>query len=169
MNEILEDLADALRDEMQEYGELLALLGEQQEAIVTRDIDTVNEIESQVDRTAAEIARRRALREEYLTRAASLVGAPEGRTLSEMLPAFPEALRPMFSALIGEINDLLETTQRKARQNQVLLGKMIETARDVLRTLCPEAVSDTYDRQGLTAALNGRKVVPFLAKPTSRA
>src|SRR5690606_1749158 len=122
MNERLDNLAHALREEMQEYGELLALLGEQQEAIFARKVEEIAEIDARIDLTALTIQQRRERRDAALAEVATAVRAPEGETLREILPLFPANLRPMFAALIDEVNDLLEVTRRKARQNQVLLG-----------------------------------------------
>lgn len=163
MNTIFEQLADALRDEMQEYGELLALLGEQQEAIFGRNVEKVGEIDFKLELCATAIGRCRKEREDRFAEVAKLVGASSEKTLSAMLSDFPAPLRPMFSALIGEINDLLDITRRKATQNKVLLGKTLETTREVLRALRPDAVADTYNNRGkMTVAPGGKAALKNL-------
>lgn len=155
MQNLLEELAAALRDELEEYGEMLALLAEQQEAIFARKVEEVSEIDEQIEGVAATIGLRRQRREEKFCQAALAYDAPQDRPLKDILPSFPESQRPLFTALIDEINDLLEVTRRKARQNQILLGRILETAREVLQSFSPEPSSAGYDSRGRPAGAGG--------------
>lgn len=143
-----EPLADALRLEMQEYGELLSLLEEQQKLIFQRESEALLRINKAVDLQVDTTAQLRQTREAKAVEIAQKVGAKADATVRSLLPFFPEVARPLFEALIHETNSLVRKTQRRVRQNQMLLARACAAMEEMLRALRPQSVTKTYTRKG---------------------
>lgn len=143
-----EPLADALRLEMQEYGELLSLLEEQQRLIFTREAEALLKLNKSVDLQVETTAQLRSTREAKARELASSLGQSADATVRSLLPFLPEVARPLFEALIDETNGLIRKTQRRVRQNQLLLARACATMESILRALKPQAVTKTYTRKG---------------------
>ena len=148
MNDSLDSLADALRDEIEHLGNLLGLFRDQQEGLLQPDPEKVLE-EAQLIEQAARVANRfRVRREQLVQTMARAHGRAPSTTLLRLLADFPAEVQPMFDALIKEVNRLVHQTRRTARQNQRLLARTVELHRDSLRLLRPDIFSPTYDRRG---------------------
>src|SRR5689334_21684051 len=104
MNQALQPLIDALREELQEYGGMLALLDEQQDLVVRRApadlLDSVARIQVQTET----IQRARRLRQEHQAELARRTGLPSEATIAEIRPHIPEEYRPLVEALVRENN-----------------------------------------------------------------
>lgn len=148
MNDSLDSLADALRDEIEHHGHLLGLFRDQQEGLFHPVPEEVLEMAQQIEQ-AARVAHRFRIRREQLVEAmATAYDRPTTTTLLRLLPDFPAAMQPMFDALIKEVNRLIHQTRRLARQNHRLLSRTVEVHRETLRVLRPDVFSQTYDRRG---------------------
>ncbi|MDD5349006.1 MAG: flagellar protein FlgN [Chthoniobacteraceae bacterium] len=143
-----ETLADALRHEVQEYGELLNLFGQQQEAILGRDPDLVLAITELLERQTEVIDGCYREREEWVRKAAAECGHPADTPLRELLINYTEPVRLLLSALIDEINALVFRTKRRARQNQMLLSRSIDVSQQILQRLNPGSILQTYSTTG---------------------
>lgn len=143
-----EPLADALRLEMQEYGELLSLLDEQQKLIFAREAEALLKLNRSVDLQMETAAQLRATREAKASELARSIGASADATVRSILPFLPDVARPLFEALIDETNALIRKTQRRVRQNQMLLARACATMEQILKALRPQAVTKTYTRKG---------------------
>jgi flagellar biosynthesis/type III secretory pathway chaperone len=143
-----ETLADALRNELQEYGELLNLFDKQQAAILKRDPDTVLVLNDSITAQMKLIDQRRGLRESLVRESAGEAGRPPESSLGELMAFFPESVRSLFRALAEEVNNLLRRTKRRAQQNQMLLRRSIEVSQGILHRLNPGAVTKTYSSNG---------------------
>lgn len=152
MNDALQQLIEALRSELQEYGELLALLDQQQEQVCVRATDellpTVMNLQEQG--TVMQGARRQ--REECRTAVARTVGLRDEAPFAELLPRLPASLRPLVQALVEENNDLLRRVQHRARQNHILLSRSVELMQSLIGSLVPQARSLTYGQAGTMAS-----------------
>jgi flagellar biosynthesis/type III secretory pathway chaperone len=148
MNEELQALINALRDELQQYGEMLALLDQQQDFVLRRAADdllvTVSGVNSQG--TAIQMARRQ--RETCRRRVATALGLPEGAGFAEILPKLPEDYRPLLQALVEENNELLVRVQQRARQNHLLLSRSLELMQRFLSSLFAPGSTQTYNGNG---------------------
>lgn len=133
----------AMRAEVQEYGGLLQMLHEQQNAILKRQPDEVLALDEQVN---AQLIATRAQRKTRETLVATLTNG--AGTLVELLPQFREPVRPLVQALVSELNQLLARTRRRAQQNRMLLARGIEVTQEILQRLNPETVTRTYSAQG---------------------
>jgi flagellar biosynthesis/type III secretory pathway chaperone len=148
MNNTWELIAHCLRDELQEYGGLLGLFEEQQNALFRRDPNGVLVIIANIEEQAKAASVKRSRREQIVSEFASAQNRPADSTLRSLLVCFPADVRPMMEALIDEVNRLIHRTRRCARQNVMLLQKAVEMHQEALRTLKPDAFTKTYSARG---------------------
>ncbi len=141
-----EQIIDALRAEMQEYGGLLNLFDQQQNAILNRKPDDIADLEQTVEAQLATLRARRAHREGLV------IGlTPEASphpTLLQSILLFPQPMRPLVEALASEVNRLIGRVRRRAQQNQMLLARTIEVTQELCEKLKPGTVTRTYAPNG---------------------
>ena len=127
-----EELLELLRTELQEYGGLIGLLNAQQQTILSRQSDSLLEINQsvQTQMEASQILQKR--RQGYVSHLARTFGRSEESTLSELLPHLPDVTQPMFESIIEEINSLISNVRRKVAQNQRLLARLLEVTDHIL-------------------------------------
>ena len=141
-----EQIIDALRAEMQEYGGLLNLFDQQQNAILNRKPDEITELEQTIEAQLATLRARRAQREHLVI---SLTPAADPHpTLLQSILLFPQPMRPLVEALAGEVNRLIGRVRRRAQQNQMLLARTIEVTQDLCEKLKPGTMTRTYAPNG---------------------
>jgi flagellar biosynthesis/type III secretory pathway chaperone len=148
MIQSLKLLIDALRDELQNYGEMLALLDRQQAYLIARDASEVFQSISLIQAQGAAILQSRARREECRR----VVGldmrqAPE-TIFAELIPLLPADYQPLLRALVDENNELLMRVRRRARQNHLMLRRSVELMQELLNTLLPSRQGSLYDDTG---------------------
>ena len=151
MNKLIDELIEALRNELEEYGELLALLDEQQEQIFSRQAEGLLETVGRINTQAAVLGRIRAERETVQRALAEAVGLGEG-TLLNLLPLLPEVYRPLVQALVRENNQLLIRVQQRARQNHLLLSRSVELMQRFLQSLTPGSTTTVYGGDGAVSS-----------------
>jgi hypothetical protein len=117
MKHLVQDLIEALRDELKEYGEMLALL-EQSE---TR-MPWVTAVHAQ----AVTIASARSHREVCRRRVANHLRLPEDSSWPALLPRFATEQQPLLQALIQENHELFIRVQQRASQHHQLLHRITE-------------------------------------------
>jgi hypothetical protein len=143
-----EKIVEALRDEVQEYGALLNLFEQQQNAILDRDPDLVlavtDMLESQVEIVNRTLHEREALVRDF----ASQCQQPSDTPLRELLSDSSQPVCQLLFALIDEVNSLVFRTKRRARQNQMLLLRSIDVSQQIIRRLNPGGVIQTYSSKG---------------------
>lgn len=153
MNEIFEKndwdpLIDLLREEVQEYGGLHNLLDRQQSEIFNRESDLVMLTNEDVERQMGMMNALRERRESKVKMMANKCNCDPELSLRNMLPHFPDFIRPLLEALIDEVNAMVTRTRRKARQNYLLLSRTMEITQKALSMSEPENYSKTYSRKG---------------------
>lgn len=141
-------LADLLRAELAGYGGLLALFDRQQAALLRRDAQAVADNSLAIEHLAAEASAARAQREHHVALLAADRDLPPGCSLRRLLALFPADQRPLFEALIDEINRLLQVIRRRSQQNHAMLARAVEIHRDIIATLRPDALPRTYAPPG---------------------
>jgi flagellar biosynthesis/type III secretory pathway chaperone len=163
MNITWEHIADCLRNEVQEYGDMLRLFEEQQECVFNRDPARLLQlIETTKDATQrAEEARR--LREECVSSFASGMGRASDASLRTLLPIIDDEARPLLQALIEEVNRLIHRVRRITRQNHLLLSRTVQLHQGLLRQFYPGAFTSTYSARGRVS------VAPAASLPAYRA
>jgi flagellar biosynthesis/type III secretory pathway chaperone len=154
--ESIEPLIGALRDELQEYGEMLALLDRQQEQVKARSASEIFQSISLIQAQAAAIQNAREKRENCRRAAAQNCRQPANSPFANLIPCLPPDYRPLVVALVDENNQLLVRVRQRARQNHVLLRRSVELMGELLRTLFPVRQTSVYNG-------NGQKRAPALA------
>ncbi len=148
MNEELNVLVTALREELAQYGEMLALLDQEQEQVITRGtqelLDTVACINQQSDL----IRKARDHRGECQRVVAGLLNLNDAATFEDLRTALPANYCILITELVNENNELLQRVQSRARQNHVLLTRSLELMQKLIGTLFPTGRSTTYGGKG---------------------
>jgi flagellar biosynthesis/type III secretory pathway chaperone len=148
MNHLLSNLIEALREELTQYGELLALLDHQQEVVILRHtpdlLQSVTAINAQVETVQA--ARRE--REQHQRHVAQQLNLEEKAAFAEILPELPRDYRPLVQALVQENNELLVRVHQRARQNHLLLSRAVELMQRFINALFPGASPALYNEAG---------------------
>jgi hypothetical protein len=144
----LKALIDALRDELQQYGEMLARLDTQQQLIMRRASDELADAVAQIEQHQGVLQRARQHREVCQQAASLAFLLPAGATFQELIPRLPEDYRPLVGALIQENNELLVRVQQRARQNHLMLFRTLELMKKLMHSLLPPTGSPGYNALG---------------------
>ena len=157
-NDDINRLIESLREEMTQYGELLALMQEQQELIINRQpqelLANINEVVGQ-NGQMEKIAMARQAREQARLALATQLGGTQAMTFKQITGQLPEEYRPLLEALVDEINTLLQKVRKWLRQNHLLLKRSLDLMQDILQNVFPtQASPKTYGRQGAVSPVN---------------
>ena len=160
MNEVLQNLIEALREELKEYGEMLALLDQQQQVVMQRQTPDLLQGVAAINTQAETIAAARREREQHQRHIALLLKLPEDAPFAAVTPRLPAEYRPLVQALVQENNELLIRIRHRARQNHLLLNRVVELMQRFLGTLFPGNQPATYNDTGqaLTPGLPQRSL-----------
>jgi flagellar biosynthesis/type III secretory pathway chaperone len=148
MNEPLQNLIDALREELKEYGEMLALLDQQQEQVMQRRALDMLQCVTAINAQAETIATTRLEREQRQRHISLCLNLPENAGFTDIAPRVPAEYRPLLQALVQENNQLLGRIQHRARQNHLLLSRIVDLMQRFLSTLFPGMQPTTYNDAG---------------------
>jgi flagellar biosynthesis/type III secretory pathway chaperone len=148
MNELLQNLIEALREELKEYGEMLALLDQQHQMVMHRQTQDLLQCVTAINAQAETIAAARRERAQHQRHVATRLELPEDATFAGLLPRLPAEYRPLVQALVQENNELLVRIQQRARQNHLLLSRIVELMQRFLGTLFPGNPPTTYNDLG---------------------
>jgi len=148
MIETLHQLIEALRAELQQYGELLALLDQEQNCVLERAADNLLQTVAALQVQGGAIEAARARRESHRRVLVGQLGLPQDAPFSEIIPHLPEDYRPLVQALVEENNRLLVRVQQRARQNHLLLTRSLEIMQRFLSSLFAAGQTATYGGNG---------------------
>lgn len=148
MNELLSHLIESLREELKHYGEMLALLDHQQNLVMERQANDLFQSVSSVNAQAGTIAAARREREQRQRSVAQNLNLSESVSFAELIPKLPADYRPLVQALVQENNELLVRVQQRARQNHLLLSRVVDLMQKFINTISPTPVPTTYDAVG---------------------
>ena len=148
MKVLLPNLIDSLREELKQYGEMLARLDHQQAVVMRRRTDDLLPSVETVNGQAAVIAAARGEREQRQRHLARHLHLPETAGLTEILPLLPPDYRPLVQALVKENNELLTRVQQRARQNHLLLSHAVELMQRLMTVIFPGAAPAVYNDAG---------------------
>jgi hypothetical protein len=130
-------LIDALRDELQNYGEILALLDRQQAYLIARDASEVFQSISLIKAQGAAIQQSRSRREESRQVVALDLHQARETSFADLIPLLPADYQPLLRALVDENNELLMRVRRS-----------VELMQELLNTLLPTRQGSVYDGTG---------------------
>lgn len=140
MTELLDHLIEALRAELQQYGEILALLDRQHEAVQLHGAEEVLRLVAAIHAQSAAIEAARASRQHWQRQVALALGEGPEASVHQLAARMPEPYRLLVLALVRENNDLRDRVREQAEQNQLLLHKAVELLDRFLHTLSWPAV-----------------------------
>ena len=141
----LQNLIEALRNELQQYGEMLALLDQQREMVRLQGADQVLPSLSAIDAQSAAIQAARVRRESAQQAHAHQLHQPSDSTFARIIPLLPEQYRPLVSALVQENNELLLRVRDRAQQNHILLRQSVEMMQRFITTLAPDNSTESCE------------------------
>lgn len=144
----LQCLIGALREELQQYGEMLARLEYHQELVMRRQAEDLLQSVANVEDQGLVIQKARQAREECRRVLGEALGLGGDAAFALLTPKVPEEYRPLLIALVQENNALLIRIQQRSRQNHLLLAKMVEMMERVIGALCPTMSSPVYNQAG---------------------
>jgi len=148
MNILLPNLIEALREELKQYGEMLARLDHQQDVVMRRQTEDLPRSVADINSQAEVIAAARCEREQRQRQIARRLNLPESAAFSAIVPLLPADYRPLMQALVQENNELLVRVQQRARQNHLLLSHAVELMQRLINAIFPTASPTTYDGAG---------------------
>ena len=148
MIEHIQHLIGALREELQQYGEMLALLDRQHQFIMVRAADEVFHSISPIQAQGSAIQSARAHREKSRRGIALILQQPDSAGFADLIPLLPPDYRPLIKALVDENNELLLRVRQRARQNHLLLSRSVELMKGLLNTLLPSRETRVYNGHG---------------------
>jgi flagellar biosynthesis/type III secretory pathway chaperone len=148
MNQTLSNLIESLREELKQYGELLAQLDHQQQLVVHRQTRDLLQSVSGVHLQAETVQAARREREQHQRHVAQHLKLGETAVFADMLPLLPPQYQPLLQALVEENNALLVRVQQRARQNQLLMSHAVELMQRFINAILPGANPATYNDAG---------------------
>ena len=148
MTAILSRLLDGLRQELHQYGEMLALLDQQREYVMARTGDRVLQSVASINEQTGRIQAARDQRLACQRELAQALGQTGDAAFETLLPLLPETHRFAVSTLVRENNDLLARVQQRARQNHLLLSRSLELMQRFLSALMPGGQPTIYNEEG---------------------
>jgi flagellar biosynthesis/type III secretory pathway chaperone len=148
MTDFVEKLVGALREELQQYGEMLARLDDQQELVMRRAAAAVLESVPLVQSQSAILTQAREMRFASMKALCNLLNLPTDSSFKDLLPYIPADYRPLLEALIEENNELLQRIHQRARQNHVLLSRTVESMQSIINSLGIHRPTAVYNDDG---------------------
>lgn len=131
----LQKVIEALRNELQQYGEIIALLDRQQELVLLCATEALNLSIAAIHAQGARIRKARVNRQSSQARLARDLGQPENSTFGHLIPLLPAPYRPLVTALVQENNELLIRVRQRAQQNQLLLRRSLDVMQHFINSL----------------------------------
>jgi hypothetical protein len=138
MIEKLGDLIAALRDEMQQFGELLARLDHHHDRVLRRAADDLLQSVSDIQAQGVVLDAARRRRADRQSEVARKLFLSDNAALAELVPLLPENYRPLVGALARENSELLIRVQQRSHQNHLLLARTLEMMQRFMSTLVPD-------------------------------
>ena len=135
MSVTLENLIESLRNELKQYGEMLALLEHQQELVMEQRTDDILHSISAIDIQSAAIQAARANRQLAQRNLAERLEQPRESTFGHLIPLISQPYRPLVTALVQENNELLLSVRDRAQQSHQLLTRSLEKMQRLITNL----------------------------------
>lgn len=141
--------------ELQQYGELLARLDQQQETVFRRDAEGVLDGSAAIESQAGLVDEARRQRELRRATVARSFGAPADAAFDQLIPLLPEDYRPLIQALVEENNELLTRVRARSRQNHLLLSRTVDLMQRLMGGLFASKGGGTYSGDGVVLGAGG--------------
>ncbi len=132
---------DALRNELQQYGEMLALLETRDQQECGQSSGSLLSLAHEIEMQIAIVDAVRTRRSSSQTQLAWALGSPEHDSVEQILPALPEEYRPLVTALVDEIHGLIQRLQDSAKISCSQLHRSMELMQRFIAGISPQAKS----------------------------
>ena len=143
----LQTVIQALRNELHQYGEMLALLEQQQHVAQHSGAEDILRSISHINHQSGSIQTARERRKSAQRQLAGALQQPDNATFSTLIPLLPNSYQPMVNALVQENHELLVRVRERAQANQLLLRRALELMQRFITTLTLEdSPSETPNR-----------------------
>ncbi len=129
MNRLVDQLIQALRTELQEYGALLDILNQKLHAIRHGDSDRYMELGVILDNQISVVGAARSIRERLVEAVGRRMGYAAQGSLQNILPVLPENVRGLLNALVLERSALALRASRSLHDCHRLLAHCVQTNR----------------------------------------
>jgi hypothetical protein len=143
VSESLNRLIAALREELQQYGELLALLDRPQDLTGVSPSGELLQSIAAIQNQAAVIESARADRDRCHGAVATALEQSSTVPFAVLIPLLPADYQPLVEALVLENNQLLLRVQQRAHQNHVLMSRSAALMQQFVSALPTLRESDT--------------------------
>jgi flagellar biosynthesis/type III secretory pathway chaperone len=137
MTKSVKYLIEALRSELENYGEMLALLDRQQEFLIARAASELFQSINSIKTQGVAISQARSHREACRRTVADEYRLPEQAGFPALIPLLPPDYQPLLKALVHENNELLKRVRQRARQNHLMLRRSVALMQELLDSLLP--------------------------------
>ena len=148
MIEFVEKLVAALREELQQYGEMLARLDDQQKLVIRRAAEAAMQSVPLIQSQSSVLSRVRESRFSAMKTLCGTLRLPEDSSFRDLVPQLPINYRPLVEALVSENNELLQRIHQRARQNHILLTRTVESMQHVINSLGIHRPTTVYTDNG---------------------
>lgn len=164
MTDMIENLISLLREELTNYGEMLALFDQQQAYVMDRSTDDLLQSVIAIQSQSEVTQKTRRQREGVQRKLAAELGTAAEPDFDKIIPRLPNDYRPLVGALVDENNNLLTRVQQRARQNHTLLSRSVELMQDFMNDLFPGQTTNAYTQKGTrtNSAPSGRMLYEAL-------
>jgi flagellar biosynthesis/type III secretory pathway chaperone len=153
MSEQVEKLIEALRYELRQYGEMLALLDRQQEDVLNSDTTGVLDGLSAISVQTNVLKNARIATAQAKFELCSHIDIDKDSTYKELISHLSTEYQILLNALIDENNWLVNRIDQRAKQNHLLLKRSIEMIQQLIGAIVPGLCSSVYNQNGNTAAV----------------
>jgi len=133
----LNNLIDALREELKQYGEMLALLDQEQDLVMQRQTVGIPPCVAAINAQADVLQAAREEREQRRRQLARTLRLSEESGIGDLISRLPSEYRPLLKALVQENKELLLRVQDRASQNHLLLSRMAELMHKLISSILP--------------------------------
>lgn len=147
MNPALSQLIDALREELKQYGEMLAQLDQQQEFLIQRAADRLVDCAAGIEGQTQKVEQARQHRAACQRELALTLELLGDAAFADLIPLLDEPHRLLVAALTEENNALLVRVHQRSRQNHLLLLRSLQFMNQLVSTLFPSGAA-TYTGTG---------------------
>jgi len=148
MIEFIKKLIATLREELQQYGEMLARLDEQQQLVIRRAAQAALQSVPLIQSQSSVLTQARETRFNAMKELCTQLNLPDSATFKELVPQLPSDYRPLVEALVQENNELLQRIHQRARQNHILLTRTVESMQHVINSLGIHRPTPVYNDAG---------------------
>ena len=152
MNYPLDHFIEALREELKQYGEMLALLDQEQDLVMQRETVGIPPCVTAINAQSDTLQTVRMVREQRRRHLARTLSLSEDCSFRELISRLPAEYQPLVQALVQENKELLVRVQQRARQNHLLLSRMVELMQKLISSIVPGTGPATYTDGGLILA-----------------